>query len=48
VGVIVGLALGFVVAASICGTLATLILIENHLRNLLETADDVRAKLRKQ
>ena len=48
VGIIFGLLLGFVVAASVCGTLATLILIENHLRNLLDSTDEVRAKLRKQ
>ncbi|ESY21420.1 hypothetical protein [Mesorhizobium sp. LNJC394B00] len=37
VGILVGLLFGFIVAATICGTLATLILIENHLRNLLES-----------
>jgi hypothetical protein len=42
VGFLFGLLVGFVVAAITCGTLATLILIENHLRNLLEVVDPPR------
>ncbi|RUW42995.1 MAG: hypothetical protein E5W15_12160 [Mesorhizobium sp.] len=36
---ILGLGVGMLVAAAVCGTLATLILIENHLHNLLVMAE---------
>lgn len=42
VGILVGLLFGFLVAAAVCGTLATLILIENHLRHLVAEAAETR------
>ncbi|MGO4642483.1 hypothetical protein AB4Z43_29015 [Mesorhizobium sp. 2RAF45] len=42
VGIILGLLLGFVIAAAVCGTLATLILIENHLRHMAAEAAETR------
>jgi TRAP-type C4-dicarboxylate transport system permease small subunit len=41
-GVIFGLLIGFAAAAIFCGTLATLILIENHLRHLRAEAAETR------
>ncbi|BCM19178.1 hypothetical protein [Mesorhizobium sp. J8] len=38
-GIALGLVIGLAFAAAICGTLATLVLIENHLRNLLRMAE---------
>ncbi|CDX39167.1 conserved hypothetical protein [Mesorhizobium sp. ORS 3359] len=44
-GIVLGLVVGLAVAAAVCGTLATLVLIENHLHNLLTMADrDRRAR----
>ncbi|ESZ46255.1 hypothetical protein X731_16350 [Mesorhizobium sp. L2C054A000] len=34
IGTAVGLLIGSIVAATLCGALATLLLIENHLRNI--------------
>jgi hypothetical protein len=48
VGILLGLLLGSLAAAAICGTLATLVLIENHLRNIAAVSDELRARLRKQ
>ncbi|MEI9413218.1 hypothetical protein [Mesorhizobium salmacidum] len=44
VGAISGLMAGFALAAVVCGTLATLLLIENHLHNLLTAAERDRAR----
>ncbi|MER8571372.1 hypothetical protein NKG99_07120 [Mesorhizobium sp. M1409] len=48
VGIIIGALTGFVIAASICGTLATFMLIENHLRNLRALAEEDFRRSRKQ
>ncbi|MER8810445.1 hypothetical protein [Mesorhizobium australicum] len=41
-GIMLGLLAGFIIAALTCGTLATLLLIENHLRNLVAHAEHKR------
>ena len=41
-GVLFGLLVGFAMAAIFCGTLATLILIEKHLRHLVAEAAETR------
>jgi len=40
--VLFGLLVGFAMAAIFCGTLATLILIEKHLRHLVAEAAETR------
>ncbi|AZO75341.1 MULTISPECIES: hypothetical protein [unclassified Mesorhizobium] len=43
-GILIGLFFGFVAAAAVCGTLATLLLIENHLRNIRAITEDLHAR----